>query len=126
MPAMTLDLSNSLLDTVLRQTTYISPAGVYLACFTTDPTSTGGGTEVTGGSYLRPLITFTTPSGGATANANEINIIGMPAVTIRGLAVMSSSSAGQMLFYGSLITPKVANAGDTFTVKIGDLNIALI
>jgi hypothetical protein len=126
MPAMTIDLANSLLNTVLRQTAYTSPAGVYLACYSTDPTSTGGGTEVTGGSYVRSLITFTNPSGGATSNANEINIVGMPAVTIRGLAIMSSSSAGQMLFYGSLEQPKIANSGDTFTVKVGDLNVALV
>jgi hypothetical protein len=124
--AMTIDLSNSLLNAVLRQTSYTSPAGVYLACFTTDPTATGGGTEVTGGSYLRPLVTFNTPSGGTCSNANELNIVGMPAVTVRGLALMSASSAGQMLFYGSLTQPKVSNAGDTFTVKVGDLNVALI
>src|SRR4051812_40747674 len=110
---MTISLSNSLLNAVLRQTSYISPAGVYLAAFTTSPTSAGGGTEVIGGDYVRPLLTFTAPSGGSCSNANEVNVLGMPAVTVRGLAIMSAPSAGTMLFFGVLANPKTTNDGDT-------------
>lgn len=126
MPAMTISLSNSLLNAVLRQTTYTSPAGAYLAVFTTAPNASGGGTEVSGGSYFRPSITFTVPTSGSTANANQLDITSMPAVTVVGMAVMTASTAGSMLFYGSLLTPKQVNAGDTFTVKAGDFNVALI
>lgn len=126
MPSMTIALSNSLLNAVLRQTTYTSPAGAYLAVYTTAPNASGGGTEVTGGSYFRPSVTFSSPTSGSTANSNQLDITSMPAVTVVGMAVMSASSGGVMLFYGSLLNPKQVNAGDTFTVKAGDLNVALI
>jgi hypothetical protein len=125
MSSATITLANSLLDQVLRAIPYTAPGNVYLALFTTAPTSSGGGTEVTGGSYSRPQITFTAASGGATSNANLLQILGMPAVTVVGLAVMSASSGGTMLFYGNLLTAKTTNAGDTFVVQPNSLNIAL-
>lgn len=125
MAAATITLANSLLDQVLRAQPYTPPGSVFLALFTTQPTSSGGGTEVTGGSYVRAGLTFTASSGGATSNANQVQITGMPAVSVVGLAVMSASIGGTMLFYGALLTPKTTNAGDTFTVKANDLNIAL-
>lgn len=125
MAATTITLANQLLNAVLRNTAYASPAGVYLALFTSAPTAAGGGTEVIGGSYVRPAITFAAPSGGATSNTNAMSITGMPAATIVGMAVMSAASGGTMLFYGSLLTPKPTNAGDTFTTNAGDLNLAL-
>lgn len=125
MSAATITLSNSLLDQVLRAIPYTAPGNVYLALFTTAPTSSGGGTEVVGGSYTRAQLTFTAASGGATSNANQVQIIGMPSVTVVGLAVMSASTGGTMLFYGNLLTPKTTNAGDTFTVQANSLNIAL-
>lgn len=126
MPAATTSLANSLLNAVLRNTAYTSPATVYLAVFTSAPTAAGGGTEVIGGSYVRQAITFAAPSGGAATNAAQISIAGMPACTVYGLAIMGAASSGTMLFYGALATPKPVNAGDTFKVNAGDLNIALI
>lgn len=125
MAAATITLANSLLDQILRAVSYTPPGSVYLALFTTSPTSSGGGTEVVGGSYARVALTFAATSGGATSNAAQVQILNMPAVTVVGMAVMSASSGGTMLFYGNLLTPKPTNAGDTFTVKANDLNIAL-
>lgn len=126
MPALTNTLANSLINAVLRATAYTSPGTVYLGVYTTAPAANGSGTEVTGGSYTRVAMTFAAPSGGVTSNTNEVDIIGMPAVTIRGLALMDSSSSGTMLFYGSLATPKTTNARDTFTVKLGDFSVAMV
>lgn len=125
MPALTNSLANSLLNAVLRSASYISPGTVYLAAYTSAPAANGTGTEVTGGSYARVAMTFVAPNGGVTYNVNEVDILGMPAVTIRGLALLDASTGGNMLFYGSLAAPKTTNAGDTFTVKAGDLNISL-
>lgn len=125
MAALTITTANALLNATLRATSYASPGTVYLACFTTNPTSTGGGQEVTGGSYTRVALTFSAPSNGATSNANEVDILGMPPVTIKGLGIMDSPTGGNMLYYGTLLTAKTTNSGDTFTVKVGDLNIAL-
>lgn len=126
MPALTINTANALLNAVLRSTTYTSPGAVYLAAYTTAPSAAAGtGVEVTGGSYARAQITFGAAANGACSNAAEIDITGMPAVTIRGLAIMDASTGGNMLFYGVLATPKSTNAGDTLVVKVNDLNCAL-
>lgn len=125
MASLSFALSNSLMNAVLRSTSYTSPGQVYLACYSTTPTASGGGVEVTGGSYVRAALTFTAPSNGVCLNANEVDILGMPAVTIRGLGVLDASSSGNLLFFGDLLTPKTTNAGDTFTVKVGDLSLGL-
>lgn len=125
MAALTATLANALINATLRSTSYTSPGAVYLACFTTSPTVTGGGTEVFGGSYARVTVTFAAPTNGTTSNTNEVDILGMPAATVVGLAVMDASSGGNMLYFGNLQTAKTTNAGDTFTIKVGDLSIAL-
>jgi hypothetical protein len=124
--AATITLANSLLTAVLRGGTYTTPGTVYLALYTTSPSATGAGTEVSGGSYARLAITFGAASNGAVSNAAELDFANMPATTVRGMAIMDASSAGNMLFYGTLATAKTTNAGDTYTVKLGDLSIALV
>ena len=46
-------LENALVNAVLRNTSYTSPATVYLALYTSDPTDADAGTEVSGTSYAR-------------------------------------------------------------------------
>lgn len=54
-------LSAALLNATLRNTAFSSPATVYLALYTSDPTPADTGTEVTGGGYKRMPITFAAP-----------------------------------------------------------------
>jgi hypothetical protein len=126
MAGATVTLSNALLSSVLRGAPYTSPGTVYLALFTSAPSASGAGTEVTGGSYARLAVSFSAAANGAVSNAAELDFTNMPATTVRGMAVMDASSAGNMLFYGVLANPKTTNAGDTYTVKLGDLSIALV
>jgi hypothetical protein len=125
MAALSSYLENALLNAVLRNTAFTSPTTVYLALYTTNPTASDTGTEVTGGSYTRQVVTFSAPSGGTAVNSADVNFPGMPAITIGWVGIRSASTAGNLLFYGALAAAKTTNAGDTFTVKAGDLNAAL-
>lgn len=125
MPAVSVYLGNALLNAVLRNTAYTSPATVYLACYTSNPTANDTGTEVTGGSYARPSITFAAPSGGTSVNNADVSIPGMPAVTVTHLAIRNAATGGNLLFYGALSTPRTLTAGDSFIVRAGDLNAAI-
>ena len=52
-------LENALLDhTLLGGGALAQPANIYIALYTTDPTDADAGTEVSGGSYAREIITF--------------------------------------------------------------------
>ncbi len=65
-------LENALINAVLRNTSYTSPATVYLGLYTTDPTDADTGTEVSGNAYARQSITFGAPSNGVTTNTAAI------------------------------------------------------
>lgn len=130
MAAMSDYLENKLVDHILRAQTFTAPATVYVSLHTSATTDAGGGTEVTGGSYARVAVTSslanwagtqsagsTTASsgtGGATSNNAAITFPAPSASwgTISHFAIWDASTAGNMLFHGSLTTSKTVNNGD--------------
>lgn len=64
-------LDNALLNAVLVNTAYTSPATVYVALYTATPGPSGGGTEVSGGSYARTACTFSAASSGSLTNSAD-------------------------------------------------------
>ena len=49
-------LEDKVLDHVFGGNAYTAPGTLYVALYTVAPTDTGGGTEVTGGSYASCLL----------------------------------------------------------------------
>lgn len=120
---MTTTLKNALLNNTLRNTNYVPPATVHLALFTSATTDAGGGTEVTGGSYARQLLTFVAPTDGVSSNTAAVSYTNMPAVTVTHAAIMSAATGGTMLLHGPLVAPKTIAAGDSVTIAIGDVDV---
>jgi hypothetical protein len=118
-------LEDKLIDHFLGTTSYTSPSDVYVALFTVSPGESGGGTEVTGGSYARQVSTFTASSSGATSNTGNIDFTGMPAATVVAIGIFDALTSGNMLLYGSLNTPRTLIAGDTLRIPTGDLDISI-
>jgi hypothetical protein len=118
-------LENKLIDHFLGTTSYTMPADVYIALFTVAPADAGGGTEVTGGSYARQIVTFSGASSGATSNDSNIDFTGMPAATTVAIGIFDASTSGNMLLYGTLTTNKTTDAGDTLRIATGDLDISI-
>lgn len=116
---------NALINAMLRNTAYTSPATVYLALFTTATSDSATGTEVAGGSYARQAITFGAPSNGVAANTVAVVFTALPAATVTHAAIMNASTAGNMLFHGALATSKTVGAGDTLTFAIGGITATL-
>jgi hypothetical protein len=121
-------LEGKVLDHVLRNTAYSQPTALTVALFTS--TATGAeleaGTltnEVSGGSYARQTATFGAASGGVASNSGALTFTSMPACTVGYVAVLDQSA--NVLFYGALSSAKTLNAGDTFTIPTGDLDITL-
>jgi len=118
-------LEDKLIDHFLGTTTYTKPSAVYVALYTVAPSDTGGGTEVTGGSYARQTATFTASSGGATSNDANIDFTNMPAATVVAIGIHDNVSAGNLLLWGTLTTNKTTDAGDTLRIATGDLEISI-
>lgn len=125
MSAATDYLEDNLLNHILRNVTYTSPATVYVALFTTATTEAGGGTEVTGGGYARQAATFAAPSGGSTSNSAAITFGPATAAwgTVSHAAIFDAAVAGNMLIHGPLTTPKTVGVGDTTTFAVGALTV---
>ena len=118
-------LENKLIDHFLGTASYTMPTDVYVALFTVSPGESGGGTEVTGGSYARQIATFSAASSGATSNDSNIDFTGMPAATTVAIGIFDALTSGSMLLYGTLTTNKTTDAGDTLRIATGDLDISI-
>jgi hypothetical protein len=118
-------LENKLIDHFLGTTAYTMPTTVYVALYTAAPDDTGGGTQVTGGSYARQAATFSASSGGATSNSANIDFAGMPAVTTVAIGIFDALTSGNLLLHGTLTTNKTTDAGDTLRIATGDLDISI-
>lgn len=130
MAAMSDYLENKLIDAIFRAQAFTMPATIHVALFTGAPSDTGGGTEVTGGSYARVAVTgslanwagtqaagSTSASSGNTGTTSNNAAITFPAPTanwgtITHFALMDAATTGNMLFFGALNTSKTVNSGD--------------
>lgn len=106
------------------------PATLYVALLTAAPSDTGGGTEVTGGSYARVAVTsalgawdntqaasstaVSSGTGGTTRNQAAITF---PAPTanwgvVTHVGIYDASTAGNLLVWSALTVSKTVNNGD--------------
>ena len=120
-------LENALVNATLRATTYTSPATVYVALFTTDPTDAASGTEVTGGSYARTSVAFAAPSNGASASNADCTFPTCTSTwgTVSHIGIFDASTSGNLLYHTPLDTSKTIETGDIFKIASGSLTVTL-
>ena len=118
-------LENKLIDHALGTTTFTKPTTVYAALYTVAPSDQSAGTEVTGGSYARQTITFSAASSGSASNNTNVDFNTMPASTVVAVAVLDASTAGNVLFWGTLTTNRTVTAGDSIRIASGALVVSL-
>ena len=135
--ALTDYAENKTLDALIRAQAIGTPATWYVALYTTCPTDSTSGTEVSGGSYARVAVTAgltqwagsqsagstTASSGtsGTTSNNATISFTtptaGWGTVTCWGLT--DASTAGNIWIYSTLTTSKTINSGDSVSFAAG-------
>ncbi len=120
-------LETALVNATLRNTSYTSPAAVYAALFTTDPTDAGSGTEVSGGSYARTAITFGSPSNGVTTNSADVTFPTCTVAwgTVTHMGIFDASTSGNLLYHTPLDASKTVDSGDIFKISSGNLSVTL-
>lgn len=106
---------------IFRTGSFTKPTVLAEALFTAAPGESGGGTEVTGGSYARAQLdpldanwTGASSTDGLTDNAGDLSF---PSPTANwGLvthkALFDATTSGNMLFHGALTASKTINSGD--------------
>lgn len=121
--ALSTFLRNALLDHYLGGSAYTQPTPK-ISLHTADPGITGAN-EVTGGSYVRKLPTFSAAASGSKASSADIDFTGMPACTVTHVGIWDATSAGNFLQGGALAASKVVNVGDTFRLTQPNLVASL-
>lgn len=112
--------ADELLDHLVGGVDSTPDATLYFALFTTATDPSGGGTEVSTGSYARVAVTnnlteWPSASGGTKANANAI-VFPTPTLTwgtVTHFAFFDALTVGNMLMQGALTASKTINSGDT-------------
>lgn len=120
-------LEDALINATLRNTTYTSPATVYVGLYTSDPTDANTGTEVSGGSYARTAVTFGAPSNGVTTNSAAVEFPQATGSwgTVGWIGILDASTAGNLLYHTALDASKTIDSGDIFKIAIGSLSVTL-
>jgi hypothetical protein len=120
-------LENALINATLRNTSYTSPAAVYVSLHTADPTDAGTGTEVSGGSYVRQSATFGAPSNGVSTTTADISFPQATANwgTIGWIGIWDAETTGNLLYHTALDTSKAIDNGDIFKIASGSLTVTL-
>lgn len=128
-------LEIELLDHLLNSLSWTSPASIYVALSTADPTEDGSGIAEPADTYARQAVTgsprFTQGAGGGdereAANTNNIEFPEATASwgSITHFALFDAASGGNMLIHGALTNPVSVGAGETVRFKAGDLAVTL-
>jgi len=120
-------LENALINGTIRGSTFTAPTNVYVALYTSDPTDADTGTEVSGGSYARQIVTFGAPSNGVSASNADVTFPQATALwgTVGWIGLRDAVSGGNLLYHTALDTSKVIDNGDVFKINSGNLSVTL-
>jgi hypothetical protein len=133
MSAMSDYLEGEIVKHIFRTGSFTKPTNLAVALYTAAPSDSGGGTEVSGGSYARagldPLdANWTAPAGGDGHTDNAVAIT-FPAPTanwgqVTHFGIFDADASGNLLVWGALTTPKTINNGDPApSFAIGALDV---
>lgn len=118
-------LSGKIIDHLFRNQAYTPPTTVYVALFTTMPTRSTAGTEVSGGAYARQAVTFSAASAGTSANSGTLTFPTATADwgTVLGVCICDASTAGNQMWYGTLTASRNVTNGTTFSIATSALTL---
>jgi hypothetical protein len=100
-----------------------TPATLYLALYTAAPSDSGGGTEVSGGSYARKAVTNNSTNFPAASSGSKALAVAQTFVTPTGswgtvthAALHDASTSGNLITWWALSASQVVASGNTVTV----------
>ena len=120
MPRLASSSENSMIQSVfVPGTTY------YLALFTTDPGTLGTIGEVSGGSYARQAIVFSSSVGGLASSTTVISFSGLPALSGGApfIGIFTASTGTGYLGGGTSGQAGATSVGATLTFPIGGVQV---
>lgn len=118
-----------LLDWMMTTGSATRPTAWYVALYTSAPSDSGGGTEVSGNGYSRQSVAFDAASspGGTTSNSGAVTFTasGGSWGTISHIGIFDASTSGNLLWHGAMTASKTIADGDTLEFAIGNIDLTL-
>lgn len=129
MAALSNYAENKVLDHLVGKTAFTMPT-VSIALYTTAPTDSTSGTEVStsGTAYARKATAgadWNAASGGSISNANAFEWSTATAAWGTVVAAALVDGSGNILAYGTAAASKVIDTGDTYRIPAGSLTLTL-
>jgi len=120
-------LEEKVLNEVLSGVAYAAPTALTCHLYTAAPTDAGGGTEVSGGSYVAQTCTSSFAVWAAGVVANDVAIdFGTATADWRTVTHFGiKDQSGNLLLWGALTASKVISNGDGAKFAVGALTVAL-
>lgn len=127
MSALTNYAENALINAELRNVPFTSPATIYMALHTADPTETGAVGEVAGGGYARKAIAFGAPADGVCLNTGLVSwtAAGADYGTVSHVSLWDSLAGGNCLRKAPMLASKTVQDGDTLEFAVGTVSASL-
>lgn len=121
----------AMLDWVLGGAAATQPTTHFIGLSTVIPGSTYGSEIGAGSGYTRQGMSFSAAASPAGSAVNSLAVTFGPfsnACTLSGITVWDTqlgANSGDLLWYGTLATPRTMGAGDSFVLPSGSLLITL-
>lgn len=106
------------LNAALRGQNFTAPPSVFIALYTSNPTDSDTGQEVTGGGYARQKVTFLesviTDRRAVTRNVDDVPF---PAATasqglVTHIGIRTAVTGGNLIYHGALKNPRTIMEND--------------
>ena len=118
-------LAGNVVNVAVRGIPYTPPTGSYVALYTTSPTQSGGGVEVSALGYSRQAAIWTAPVNGQSSNVADIVFPVALALwgTVVAYGLVDAGLAGNLLYYANLNAPQLVEVNDQIKFPAGQLQI---
>lgn len=118
-----------LLDWLLTGEAVSRPTSWFVGLFTSTPSDSGGGTEVSTGAYVRQALTVgpATSGVGTSSNTNTVSFTASGASygVVTHVGIFDSVSGGNLLWHGPILVSKEVLDGDGLKFDPGTLIFTL-
>jgi hypothetical protein len=116
-------VANAFLDAIGNATNYTAPTGFYVKLHLGDPGAAGASNAAV--ETTRQSASMAAASGGAITNDTAVTWAAVSTTeTYSHVSFWSAAAAGTFLGSDDLAVARAVTAGDTFTIAIGDLDMA--
>lgn len=118
-----------ILDYLMTTGSATRPTNWYVALYTSAPSDSGGGTELSGSGYAREAVTFAAATSGAGTTSNSGAVVftadGGDWGSVTHMGIHDATSSGNLLWHGALAAAKTVLDGDSLEFAVGNIDLTV-